>query len=268
MNQYIYKSSMKSNSLLYAIFAVCTVATLVCLMLIFPNMTQDNTYTDLLSTLPESLRESFGMVGNANQLNDYMNMNFYNSIYLYIMIAFDLIVTTKLISKPVGDTSLVYYLNSPVSRRTFYLSQTFVYVSGMIIMTVCSTVSGILTHIIALNDYDFKVGVFVKNNLILFAIFILLGSMCLLICAFCNNNSNALAYTGGLLVVEYIIYMVENMNEKFDKLKFFTVFSLYDTDKVANDTSYFVISMVACCLVSVILILGACEYFKRRDLYL
>lgn len=267
MNKYIYKSSLKSNMLLYAIFSICTLGTISGIMLIFPSMTKDNTYADLLSTLPKSVLDGFGVVGDINNLNDYMNMNFYNSIYLYVLLAFVLIVTTKLVSKLIGDTSLVYYLNSPISRKTFFMTQFYVFITGLVVMTVTSIIAGIATYYISLSNYDFDIGLFIKNNLIIMVVFLLLGSICMAICSFCNSNSTALAYAGGIMVLEYILFMIKDMSEEMETARYFTIFTIYNTDKIPEN-SYFFLSLFACILISLAIILTSGEYFKRRDLYL
>ncbi len=268
MNKHIIKSSLSSNRLIYAIFALCSVGTIVSIMWIFPNMVKDNTFADLLSTLPQKMRDSLGLVGDVNKLTEYLNMNYYNAIYLYIMIAFNLVIITKLISKPVGDTSLVYYLNSPVSRRTFFLSQTVVYVIGLVIMTLSSILAGIVTHWVLLNEYEFEAACFIRNNIIIGLLFLLLGSICLMVCSICNSNAEALAFCSGIMVVEYIMFMLKNMDEKLEKLKYFTVFSLYDTEKIEADPCFFAVCTSACLIISIVVGFVASEYFKRKDLYL
>lgn len=268
MNKYIIKSSLLSNILTYVIFAICSAGLIVSVMWIYPNMIKDNTFADLLAALPKEMLDSFGLVGDVNKLTDFLYMNYYNALYLYIMIVFNLIIITRLISKPVSDTSLVYYLSSPVARKTFFVSQAIVYVIGIIFMTVSSVLVGMLTHWALLKDYEFDIASFVKINIVICVLFLLLGSICLLICSKCNNNSSALGYCSGIMVIQYLLYMLKNMNIKFENLKYFTVFSMYDTDKIQADSHFFVGCTLVCLIVSIVLVSIAAENFKRRDLYL
>lgn len=268
MNKNIYLSSLKNNRILFGIFALCSLGTIGSLMWIFPDMTEDNAYSDLLTSLPEGLLNSLGIVGDPSNLNEYMNMNFYNSIYLYILIAFVLIVTTRLISRPVGDTSLVYYLNSPVSRNTFFQSQVLVFITGLLIMTLTSIFGAILTHASILSDHDFSVALFVKTNLIIMGVFLVLGGFCLIICSVCNSYGASLAFGGAFLALEYLIYMVKNMSESMSDLKYATFFTIFDPEKIANDENYFSVSLILCIVIAAIFMLGGKEYFKRRDLHL
>ncbi len=82
MNLAIYQSTLKKSLNFLLGLAVCVIGLVLCLSALFPSMTSGNSYTDLLKTLPSGMLNAIGMKGSVSNFNDYLNMNFYNSIYL------------------------------------------------------------------------------------------------------------------------------------------------------------------------------------------
>lgn len=261
-------TSFKTSMVFIGTILLCVVLSIICLVAIYPSINSGNAYADLLNSMPKELLSGLGMSGDVSNFNDYLNMNFYNSIYLYIMITFVVCLSSKLVAKPLGDTSLVYFLNSPVSRKKFLVSQMVVFNVSLFIIFVSSVVFGIISKAIFVDSKAFNVGDFVKCNVGLIVIFLLLGAICFLISTVSNNGSQATTYAATVVIVEYILDMFAKITSKLEVLKSFTIFTVYDTEKISDSTSYVAVSCIIMVVISIILYIASAEYFKRRDLYL
>lgn len=261
-------TSFKTNTLYLGIIIVCVIASIGSLVAIYPSMNSNNSYAELLSAMPQDMLSAIGMNGDVSNLNDYLNMNFYNSIYLYILIALVIGMASKLVAKPLGDTSLVYFLNSSVSRKKFLGSQIIVFNGALLIVGIFSVVSGLLSKILFVNDIAIDMNNFIKTNIELIVIFVFIGSVCFCISTFVNNGTEAITYATSLIVVEYILDMFRKISSKLNALKNFTIFTVYDTDKICGDSHYFVISCMVLLGISIVFYMLALWHFDKRDLYL
>ena len=160
--------------------------------------------------MPQDMLTAIGMQGDLNNLNEYLNMNFYNSIYMYILMVFVVVMSARLSAKLLGDTSLAYFLNSSISRKKFMNSQIFVFNIELFLMMVCSVVS-VLIGKLFLSESVFELSSFLKINIELFALFMLIGSLCFSISVFVNNESQAVAYSATFVVLLYITEFSESL---------------------------------------------------------
>ncbi len=251
-----------------SIIIVTIIASIVGLVSLYPSITSDNSYADLLDVMPKEMLNAIGMTGDITDLNEYLNMNFYNSVYLYVLMAYTVVFIAKLVAKPMGDTSLVYYLNSSVSRTQFLGSQIVTFIIGLSLIFVSSVFSVMLSKWIFIRDQDFEVMNFLKINVTIILIFFFLGSICFLINTLVNNNSEAVAYTALLIGIQYILDVFKNISFNLENLKYSTIISVYDTHKIYTDDTYFMISSLILLVVGIIFFVISLIQFKRRDLFL
>ena len=268
MNKTIYGSSLKKSTTFLSIIIICVIATIVSLIVLFPSISSGGSYADLLRSLPQGMLSAIGMNGNVGNFNDYLNMNFYNSIYLYILMTYVIVFTAKLIAKPIEDTSLVYYLNSPVSRKEFIYSQVLVFITGLIAICVTSIIVSVIFKEIFVGNTAFNISEFVKGNLAIGCIFLFLGSLSILISAMARTNSEAITYSSTIIIAEYIFDMLVKVSGSVNWMKYITVFTFYNTKKIAEDATYFYVGCGALIAASIVLIVASAEFFKKRDLYL
>ncbi len=264
----IIQSSIKTNGLFLCVIILCVAVSIISLTALYPSITQDSSYSDLLKVIPQEMLKALGMQGDMTNLNEYLNMNYYNSIHLYIMIVFVVIFSTKLVAKLIGDTSLVYYLNSSVSRKTFLRSQMVTFYLGLLFILLSSISCGLLSKIIFANNVNIDIYYFIKINVTIIALFSFLGSMCLFISSFAKNGSESIAYGATLVIFQYIVDMFRKMSSQLEGAKYITVFTLYNTEKINNSHSYFIVSSLILVAVSIFICAGSLVYFNKRDLYL
>lgn len=268
MSLAIYQSTLKKSLNFLLSLAVCVVGLVLCLSALFPSMASGNSYTDLLKTLPSGMLNAIGMKGSVSNFNDYLNMNFYNSIYLYILMVYVIVFPLNLISKPIEDTSLVYYLNSPVSRKKLFYSQAIVLASGLVAICILSAVSGIASGDIFARGYQFSAAEFVKSNVIIGCIFLFLGSLCLLFGAVSKRANEAATYGATVIIAEYFLDMLVKISDKAGWLKYLTVFTLYNADSAKSGFAVFSLKCGILVVTSCLFTILAAELFKRRDLYI
>ena len=267
ISKIICKISFKMNRLFFLLVLACIVISEISLIAIYPAINKNGGYSDFLKEMPQDMLTAIGMQGDLNNLNEYLNMNFYNSIYMYILMVFVVVMSARLSAKLLGDTSLAYFLNSSISRKRFMNSQIFVFNIELFLMMVCSVVS-VLIGKLFLSESVFELSSFLKINIELFALFMLIGSLCFSISVFVNNESQAVAYSATFVVLLYITDVFRKLVKSMKILDYCTLFTVYDTEKICNNTTYFVVSSVVMIVSAISIYAGSIYYFNKRDLYL
>lgn len=267
ISKIICKISFKMNRLFFLLVLACIVISEISLIAIYPAINKNGGYSDFLKEMPQDMLTAIGMQGNLNNLNEYLNMNFYNSIYMYILMVFVVVMSARLSAKLLGDTSLAYFLNSSISRKKFMNSQIFVFNIELFLMTVCSVVS-VLIGKLFLSEGVFELSSLLKINIELFALFMLIGSLCFCISVFVNNGYQAVAYSATFVVLLYITDVFRKLVKSMKILDYCTLFTVYDTDKITNNTTYFVVSSVVMIVSAISIYACSIYYFNKRDLYL
>ena len=82
ISKIICKTSFKMNRLFFLLIVSCIVISEISLIAIYPAINKNGGYLDFLKGIPQNILAAIGMQGNLNNLNEYLNMNFYN-LYVY-----------------------------------------------------------------------------------------------------------------------------------------------------------------------------------------
>lgn len=263
----ICKTSFKMNMLFFVLVLVCIVVSEISLLAIFPSINSNGSYAELLKEMPQEMLAAIGMQGDVSNLNEYLNMNFYNSIYMYILMVFVIVMSSKLTAKLIGETSMAYFLNSSVSREKFLISQILVFNVELLVISICSVVLAMLGKVF-LFDRTFKLLDLIKINLEIFALFMLIGSICFCISIFVNNGTQAVAYSASFVVLLYITDVFRKLSDNLKILDYCTLFTLYDTGKICDDNTYFIVSSLIMIVTGIVIYAYSVYYFSKRDLYL
>ncbi|WP_195854207.1 hypothetical protein [Aerococcus tenax] len=263
----VCQTALKMNRAFLTLVTLSVLIAEVSLLAVFPWVNSNAGYAEMLQGLPDNMLAAFGMQGDVTNVNDYLYINFYNSLAIYILILVVIVLAVRLTAKLLGDTSLVYFLNASVSRKQFLLSQILVFKLALAFLALVAFLGAAVGQVF-LPDQDFHFFDLMKINGELLALFILMGSLCILLSVISDNSSQALAASTSLVMCFYLADVFRKLSDQLDWLDYCTLFTFYDPDKICNDTHYFLVSSLAMVLVSLLIDYGSVMYFSRRDLYL
>lgn len=263
----ITKISLRMNKVFLLGILLTAVFLILSLLGIFPYINSSDSYSELLKQMPQELMVAFGKQGDASKITDFLVMNFYNSLYLYILMVYVVVFSSRLSAKLLGETAMVYFLNSSISRKKFLTSQIMVFNLGLGLITICSVLSAMLGKVF-FPDKEFDMPGLLKINVQIMALFILTGAICFLINALVNNAGQAVGYSTLLVVLFYITDIFRKLSTDLKWLEYFTLFSLYDPKKISEDNGYVLTSSIAMLAAAIVVYLGTVWHFNRRDLYL
>ncbi|MGP5014781.1 hypothetical protein ACTXJX_13305 [Glutamicibacter ardleyensis] len=268
MSGTVFKYSMKTTQGFFWAIAVSVAAMIVSIAWLFPTLSQNGTYSDLLLSIPADLRSALGVSEGQGDLNSFLNSNYYNSVHLYMMMAFSIILVSRLVSKPIDDTSLSYFLNGKLTRTRYLTTQITVFVALSFLLSAISVASGVVGYMGFASTFEFDLEAFVASNVSIMTIFIALGAACLLVRTLSTSGTAALAISSVFVIGQYLVFMVRSLSPDLDWLKYLTVFSLYDPPRLTFSDSFFWAVNISLLLASVALFAAATVAFRRRDLNL
>lgn len=268
MNFSLYKAMIKGHG---KFLFTCAFSSFLCLYLLvmtFPLLSDSQQFNDVINSLPPSLMEAFGIQGNLTNAVEYMAMNFYNSLYLYILMAYTIMTACQLVSRFVDRGSMAYLLSTPVTRRKVINTQAAVLVTGLIVMCLLTYLGGYFGILSFVNNDSFNLGVFTELNLIVLLIFLVIGSYSFLFSCIYNEEKTALGAGFGVTLLFYGLDMASKLSDKLSWIKYFTIFTLYQPEKIMQGTYNTVSISLVLIVVSVIFFAASTFIFQKRDLSL
>lgn len=266
MSLSLYKAMIKSHLKSLIGYFTGIFLYLILIILSFPIFRKSSSLNDALKALPAGLLKAFGIQGKFSNVNDYMAMNFYNSLYLYILMAFVVFTAVSLMAKYVDKGSMAYLLSTPASRRKISLTQISVLVTNLVIVSLAPLSAGLIGVPLLTSYTRFNKTVFLQINLSVFMIFLLIASYSFLISSIMNDEKQAMGLGFGITALFYAIDMASKLTPKLDWLKHFTIFSLYQPQKISKGNYDITSVSIGLLIASVIFFAISVAVFKKRDL--
>ncbi|TCN25185.1 ABC transporter permease subunit [Mesobacillus foraminis] len=268
MNLALYKAMMKSHSKLLITYSCSVFLYLYLLVMTFPMFAESQQLNDVLKGLPESVQVAFGIQGNLSNVNDYMAMNFYNSLYLYILMAYAILTAIQLVSRFVDRGSMAYLLSSPVSRVQVINTQAMVLITGLFVVNLFTYFGGYLGVLSFTDKNGFDMSIFTQMNLIVMLIFLVISAYSFLFSCLFNEEKLAMGASFGITILFYSLDLASKLSEEIDWLKYFTIFSLYQPQKISQGDYNVLSTSMILSIVAIVLFILSASLFKRRDLTL
>lgn len=264
INLTLFKYEMKNSLKLLLIFlAVITLYVTIIVSMYDPEMML------MLNVFAEAMPELMAALGMnvtiAASLMEFMISYLYGFILLIFPMIFIIIRANGLVALYNDNGSMVSLLASGVSRFKVVMTQLMVLLCSIFIIVGYSS----LIEIISAN-YFFEnklvYGELLMVNIGLLGFHMLLGGICFLAsCSFADTR-HSLTIGAGVPILMYVIKMLANVGGKVEKLKYCTIFSLFDPSGLSvGDGQAYLLSL--CMFVAAIVFyIAAIIIFKKRDL--
>ncbi|MBM7583548.1 ABC-2 type transport system permease protein [Bacillus pakistanensis] len=222
INLPLFRSTMKRTSKLVVIFTIL----LTGYLLMTIGMYDPSGETDIFNALPESMREAFGMEAGLQGVESFLATGFYGVSYLLFMMIFCIIVGNQLLANLVDRGAMAYLLASPVSRKRMALTQAAVFISGLLIISILSTLAGIVGLQTMIEDVNSNMETFLQINVLAFLLFFAISGYAFFFSALFNEAKLALGASAGISIFFYLIQILSNSSD-LDWLKYLTIFTAF-----------------------------------------
>lgn len=261
-NAPLFKASFKKTSkLMLGITAI-----VIFYLLATAGMYDPSGESDLVSSLPEALRDAFGMELGPQTMEGFLATGFYGVSFLLFMIIFSLIVANQLLVNLVDRGSMAYLLTTPVARKKVAGTQAGVIILNLFLIVAATALLGLAGISGVVPDADLNISVFLQINIVAFCLLFFISGYAFFFSAAFNETKFAMTASVGLTMLFYVFNVFANSAGNAEWLKYLTVFSTFQPlEIVKGNTNVFLVSF-SLGVAGLMLFLAGIRRFSRRDL--
>ena len=241
----LFKSNIKSNWGVF-VFIVGMLMIYVSTAIAMFDPESASAMDAMFDMLPEGMIKAFGFVGLGTDLTTYLAGYLYGFILIVFPIIYISVVANNLIAKHVDRGSMSYILATPNTRVKVALTQALYIIITLLVMM--AVVVGVLIGLAeAIFPGHLDIGSFLVLNMVTLLIILAVGGISFLASCIFNDSKTSLAFGAGIPMAFVLFKMLADISEKVDFFRYFSIYTLLNTDKVLNDNKYVLI--VSLCMV-------------------
>lgn len=227
----LFKREIKANYKLFIIFiGVLTLYAWMIISMFDPEL--GKSLEEMAKSMPQ-LFSAFGMAESGTTLAQFLVNYLYGFLLIVFPAVFIILLANKLMARYIDRGSMAYLLATPHKRSKIAFTQAF-----LLIISVLCLVLYVTILCIVIGEVTFPGELDIKNfiiiNVALYGLLIFFSGICF--CASCVFNEGKLSYGvgGGLIIAFILIQMVSQAGDKFEKLKYLTPITLFNTDGILS----------------------------------
>lgn len=258
----LFKKDIKSNyKIILLFFAILTLYSVSIIYMYDPKTT--NAFEEMAKSMPE-LMKALGMDSVGTNLTEYIANYLYGLIILMFPIICIIILGNKLIASYVDKGSMAYLLATPNKRAKIALTQAvFMWIASAALLIYTSVL--IIFFCNTLHGGDLDVKTFIIINVVLYFLQVAVSGICFF--ASCISNDTKFYFTigAGVPVLFYLLQALANMGDNLENLKYFTLFTLFNTSDIIAGESI-IMPIVIFLFVAIVFYGFGIYIFSKRDL--
>ena len=259
----LWKRELKANYKILLIFTAVLAMYGICMVYMF-DPALGKMLDEFSRTMPQ-LMAAFGMSQSGRNLTEFLANYLYGFLLLVFPMIFEIILTNRIIAKYVDSGAMGYLLATPNTRRKIAVTQAFVAFGGVLLLLLFNALFVMLCSA-AMFPGELDYGSFFMINVGVFCLHLAISGFCYF--ASCLSNDTKLSYSigAGAMIGFYLIKMLANVGGKLENLKYATIFTMFQPDKIiAGETQAYVMIGILAAIGVFFYILG-CFVFTRKDL--
>jgi ABC-2 type transport system permease protein len=266
MNFILLKATIKANyKLLLIMLAIMVMYSTIIVSMYNPDSMES--WQAMLEMFPEEVLRAM----NFNILDPTFLGYIAGYYYGFIMIMFPMVYVSimgqRLIARLVDDGSMSFLLATPNSREKIASTQGF-----YLLLSTTFLITAVACLLAIVGGFLFPGSLtllpFIVLNINVIALFALLSGISYLASCVFNEVKHATLWGAGIPALFFIINMLANVNDKLSFLRYFTVFSLFDTEKILEKNPVVLFNIVVLLLSGLLCYGLGIIIFKRKDLHI
>lgn len=227
MNSVLFKKEIKSNWVLFVIFAgVLSVYSVMIIMMFDPKL--GDSLRMMADSMPQ-LFSAFGMADVGTTLLEFVTGYLYGFLLTIFPGVYIIILSNRLVAKYVDNGSMAYLLAVPEKRRKIVMTQGI-----YLLLTLAAMVIYCAVLILAMGEMLFPgkmdTAGFMRVNIGLLGLLVFFGGISFCASCLCNESKNSSAIGATILVYSVLLQMVSQVGEKFENAKYATPLTLFDVE--------------------------------------
>ena len=230
-NKALFKLEWKSNYKILVIFClILTMYTTIMLAMYDPKL--GTALETFAKSMPE-IMAMVGMSGTPTTLIDFLSTYLYGLIMIVFPLIFGILLALRLVVRKVDNGVMSYLLCSGVERRSVWFTQMLVIITNLFVLIAFCTGLGLGCSALMFPG-DLDIGAYLVLNLGVFILQLTLTGICYMCSCIFNEYRLASLFGAGIPIVFIMIQMLSNMQGSMEGLKFATLLTLFDPQKLIN----------------------------------
>ena len=258
----LFKREMKANNKLLIIFIY--ILTLYIFMIIYMfNPINNKGWDDIIKIMP-GIMKAAGFTAGMNTLIGSVATGLYGMIVLMFPMIFYIILGNKLIAGYVDRGSMAYLLATPNKRVKIALTQALcMWVSIGILITYVTVAIIVISALMHPGSLD--IGKLVLMNVVVYFLHIAISGICFFASCISDDTKRSFTIGAGIPIVFFLIKMLANMGGKVENMKYFTIFTLFNTADIIGGKNV-VLPIIILVTIAIVLYGIGIYIFSKRDL--
>lgn len=221
---------------------------------------------DMFEMFPEGFMKAFGFDNLGSELTSYLS----NYLYGFIMLVFPMIASivlgNSLVAKHVDSGSMAYLLATPNTRVKIIMTQAIYLTCSMLFIYIVNVAAGILLCISKWSGM-LDISKYLQLNLVTFLVSMVVSSICFLASCIFNDTKTSLGVGAGISIFMFAAKMISEISEKVVNLKYVSIFSFIDIERIlTGDTSFVLVTSALLLGITVVLLGTSVMYFNKKSL--
>ena len=263
INFTLLKKEIKSNYKILLIFiGVLTLYSSMIISMFDPKLGES--LKQMAESMP-GLFSAFKMSDPGSTMIEFISNYLYGFLFIVFPMIFSIILSNRLITRYIDKGSMSYILSAPNRRGKIIVTWIFTMVLMIFFLVAYVTILSVVLAQ-AMFEGELDVGKFLIMNVGLFGLQAFILALCFMFSCIFSDSKYALGLSAAFNVGFLLIQMLSNAGDKFEKLKYLTPLTLFDTSSIiAGDESSYICIGVLYLLALVMFIAGA-VVFSKKDL--
>jgi ABC-2 type transport system permease protein len=261
-NLTLFKREMKATYKLMIIFIYILSIYVLSIVALY-NPDSLNIFDAVIKATP-GLMKAFGFVAGENTLVGYIATDLYGMLLIMVPMVFSIILGNKLIAGYVDRGSMAYLLATPNKRVKLALTQALCMWVNIGILIFYATIAIIISSAL-MHPGKLDIGKIVLINVVIYFLHVAISAICFFASCISNDSKRSFTIGAGIPVAFFLLQMLANLGGKLANLKYFTMFTLFNTSDILSGKS--VIFPILILLAVAIVLYGIGIFiFSKRDL--
>ena len=225
MNGVLFRRSARSLWKTWVVFAA-VLSLYVSMITAMFDPKLNATLDEIVTAMPQ-LMNMVGMQAGSSSLGGFLINYLYGFLLLLLPLVFSILAANRLVARWVDTGSMAYLLASPNTRARVARTQALVLIAGGTLLTAYCTALAVGCAA-AMFPGELDVPAYLVVNAGLLCLHLALGGFCFFASCLFNESRLSVALGAGVPVLFFLIRMLANMGGRLEKLKYATVFTLFD----------------------------------------
>jgi ABC-2 type transport system permease protein len=262
----LFKATCKSNWIIFIIFFAVLLMYMASILGMY-DPENIETMQQLIDTMPQGMMDAFGYSGSPTNLITFIALYYYGFIALMFPMIYCIILANRLVAAHVDRGSMAYLLATPNSRVKIVATQAFYMIFSVTLLLGINTAAGIgLSEIMFPGDLD--PANFIRLNLVTILMTLAISSICFFFSCLFNEAKYSLSFGAGIPLLFFLINMLGNVGNRFEWLRFLTIYSLFEPNKIVTGGESIIFNNLVFATIAFVLYTLGIVIFSRRNLYL